>query len=70
MEPETNPTERWWAVGGTERCPACLQLYAYEVEVRCVDCDGPLCPLCVVEVRAEALLRRCPDCCGEGGAEA
>jgi hypothetical protein len=52
----------WWLAGGTERCPVCLQLYAYEVQVRCVDCDGPLCPCCAVEVRLDAVARRCPGC--------
>jgi hypothetical protein len=55
----------WWAHGGSERCPRCLQLYAYEVETRCVDCDGPLCPFCVVSVTAvlaEVPSARCRDC--------
>jgi hypothetical protein len=57
----------WWVEHANERCPACLQVYAYEVQVRCVDCDGPLCPLCAVEVRLELLQHRCPDCCHPGG---
>jgi hypothetical protein len=32
------------------RCPCCLQAYAYEMEVRCVDCDGPACSLCVLDL--------------------
>ena len=63
------PDLPWWAAGGTERCPACLHLYAYEVQVRCVDCDGPLCPLCAVEVRVEVVSRRCPECCQDAGEE-
>jgi hypothetical protein len=39
-----------------------MHTYAYVVELRCVACDGPLCPLCVVVVRAEV---RCPPCDGE-----
>ncbi|MCB9730623.1 MAG: hypothetical protein H6746_19285 [Deltaproteobacteria bacterium] len=45
--PTTSPDPREAA----ERCPHCLQTYVYELEVRCVDCDGPACPLCVVDVR-------------------
>jgi hypothetical protein len=39
--------EVWWLVDGTEICPGCRQAYAYHVEYRCVDCDGPRCPICV-----------------------
>ena len=35
----------WW-LGGEEECPHCGQLYAYEIEFRCPDCDGPSCPHC------------------------
>lgn len=47
---------------GDETCPTCLQLYALEAQVRCVDCDQPFCPFCIVEVRAQPLLHRCGDC--------
>jgi hypothetical protein len=58
----------WWAAGGSERCPRCLQLYAYEVEYRCVDCDGPLCPFCAVTASVEVRDVRCGDCvdCEQG----
>jgi hypothetical protein len=56
MEPATH----WWLDEGGESCPRCLQTYAYEVEVRCVECDGPLCPHCAV--RVTELVVRCPDC--------
>lgn len=59
---DREPELPWWAGGGTERCPVCLQLYAYEVEVRCAGCDAPLCPQCAVEVRASLVTRHCPDC--------
>jgi rubrerythrin len=36
----------WWLSGGEETCPHCGQLYAYEAEFRCPECDGPCCPLC------------------------
>ena len=52
----------WWAHGGSERCPRCLQLFAYEAEYRCIDCDGPLCPFCAVTVTVEVADVRCADC--------
>lgn len=52
------PRDRWT---GSERCRHCLQLYAHELEVACVACDGPLCALCVVQARFAAA-RLCPDC--------
>ena len=36
----------WW-LEGEEECPHCHLFYAYEVEVRCPECDGPSCPHCV-----------------------
>jgi hypothetical protein len=37
---------RWWVSGGEEECPHCGQLYAFEVEFRCPECDRPCCPHC------------------------
>jgi hypothetical protein len=51
----------WWLEVGTEVCPACNHLYLYETEYRCFDCDGPLCPMCVVETTAVHI--SCPGCC-------
>lgn len=48
----------WW-LDGDEDCPHCEQRYALEMEVRCVDCDAPICPFCVVRVRARVY---CPQC--------
>jgi hypothetical protein len=52
----------WWADGGDGRCGFCAQRYASEVEYRCVSCDTPVCPHCVVIVRTrrEAYCPRCP----------
>jgi hypothetical protein len=50
----------WWLADATETCPACGQAYAYHTEIRCFDCDGPLCPICV-EV-TNTLEFSCPDC--------
>ncbi len=70
MEGETTEQQRrpWWLAGGWHVCEHCLQRYAVEVEYRCVACDGPVCPLCVVVVRAEAEVF-CPDCAPAGGTE-
>ncbi len=57
------PAPSWW-FEGEERCPFCLGTYVYEVEVRCVECDRPACPLCAVRVRGGAGFL-CPDCAGE-----
>ena len=72
--PARSDTPPWWAEGGSERCPFCEQLYFYEVEVRCVDCDRPACPHCVCCERTEHLttvVRRCPECAAaaSGGGE-
>ena len=42
-----------------EQCPACLQLYSYELEYRCGLCDEPTCPVCVVRIEEQWV---CPDC--------
>jgi hypothetical protein len=51
----------WWVNGGELRCGFCAQRYADEVEYRCVACDTPVCPECVVVVR-ERGERYCPSC--------
>lgn len=51
---------------GHEACGFCRQSYHYEMEIRCVDCDRPVCPVCVVRVR-ESREWHCPECrAGEG----
>jgi hypothetical protein len=49
----------WWLYGGEEQCPHCGQFYAYELEFRCPDCDGPSCPHCKVRVRGRSLCLAC-----------
>lgn len=49
MSQRNSPAKRsmpWWQ-DGEEECPHCHQLYAYQLEVRCPECDGPSCPHCV-----------------------
>ena len=50
----------WWQEGGDEHCGFCLQVYAYEMEVRCGLCDRGVCPCCVRVTGGRIVL--CPDC--------
>jgi hypothetical protein len=52
-------TVRWWLESGEEDCPHCEQTYTYAAEVRCFECDAPICPMCIVRVHEHVL---CPDC--------
>jgi hypothetical protein len=58
----------WWVAGGQERCGFCAQTYVYEVEYRCVSCDAPVCPHCVVIVRTRRETY-CPSCPPEHGTD-
>jgi hypothetical protein len=55
----------WWAPGDgspeSETCPYCLGVYVYELEVRCVDCDRPMCPVCAV-VEQRTAVHLCVEC--------
>lgn len=42
----------WW-LQGEEECPHCHQLYAYELEIRCPECDEPSCPHCICVICIE-----------------
>jgi hypothetical protein len=44
-----------------EQCPDCLQLYAYELEIRCFDCDSPLCPFCVFRIDVDWFCLGCKE---------
>ena len=48
---KTRQVQPWWLSDLSETCPTCSQSYAYHTEVRCVDCDGPMCPICVQVTR-------------------
>lgn len=50
-----------WIEAADEPCGFCLQHYELALELRCSDCDRPLCPVCAVTVRArgEALCAEC-----------
>jgi hypothetical protein len=51
----------WWLTADDEECPDCSQGYAYELVVRCVDCDAPMCPGCVIRRGKLMLCRACAD---------
>jgi hypothetical protein len=56
----------WWLHEGTEECPQCGQLYAYELEFRCPDCDTPSCPHCKQQHPAgRAACRECAANCDQ-----
>ncbi len=49
-----------WILNGTEICSACSQLYLYEMECYCGDCDVALCVLCSRRVEPKRFL--CASC--------
>jgi len=56
----TSTLVAWWLSDGDEECPHCGQLYVYELEFRCPDCDGAVCPHC--KKRHTKGHHVCPDC--------
>ena len=42
-------------------CGSCLQTYDLALEVWCVACDRPVCPVCIVVVHGTGE-RFCPEC--------
>ena len=65
--PKSRDSAPWWLSPGTETCPVCHQLYLYETEYRCGECDGPMCENCFA-VR-ESLVTVCLPCfdCADTG---
>lgn len=53
----------WWLIA-EEECPHCEQGYAYEMEVRCAECDEAICPLCAARENHRMV---CPQCVPAGG---
>lgn len=51
----------WWLQPGTESCPFCEASYAFEAGYYCVDCDQPVCPICIIEAHASREIY-CPQC--------
>jgi hypothetical protein len=57
----TSARPPWWLDGGTESCEACTHVYVYEMEFRCVACDGGVCCHCVrIDIDTREAL--CPAC--------
>ena len=52
----------WWATPGDEVCAHCLQRYHYHLEVRCTECDEPMCPSCAVRLTVDVVTHHCPEC--------
>lgn len=58
--PQSANTSSWWLLG-EEHCEHCHQEYTLTLEYRCIECDGPVCPHCVVVVE-ETTRVVCPKC--------
>ena len=56
------PALPWWATTGDETCAYCLQCYHYHLEIRCTNCDEPLCPSCATHLSIEIVALHCPEC--------
>jgi hypothetical protein len=52
----------WWLIA-EETCPQCEQGYAYEMEIRCAECDEAMCPLCAAREGERTV---CPHCVHAG----
>lgn len=51
--------EPYWLFGFEEICAGCGMQHAHAVTVRCIECDGPQCPFCVVIIESG---HRCGEC--------
>jgi hypothetical protein len=49
----------WWLDRGEEDCPHCDQTYSFTAEIRCIECDARVCPMCITRIGGHAF---CPDC--------
>ncbi|HEX8410187.1 MAG TPA: hypothetical protein VF883_15090 [Thermoanaerobaculia bacterium] len=49
----------YWLFGHEQTCAECGQKHAHAVEARCVACDEPHCPTCVVVVDGEVFCAEC-----------
>ncbi|MCM3902880.1 MAG: hypothetical protein ND866_14335 [Pyrinomonadaceae bacterium] len=59
--------QSWWLEPGTEICPGCHQLYLYETEYRCTDCDGPMCSDCASGRESGVICATCVACADQEG---
>jgi hypothetical protein len=44
-----------------EQCPSCLQSYAMDMGRRCAECDGVVCPFCIVAIEAQWVCGACKE---------
>nr|WP_298723217.1 hypothetical protein [uncultured Steroidobacter sp.] len=44
--PSAAPSVPWWLLEGDEECASCGQLYIYELEFRCPECETTTCIHC------------------------
>lgn len=51
----------WWLQPGPDHCAFCLHLYHGEAGSHCSLCDRPVCPGCMIEIRAIRGIV-CPEC--------
>lgn len=65
MKPN-RPVVPWWLEAGPESCEFCLATYHVEVGYECIECDRPVCPICIVWVREESAIF-CPECAPREG---
>lgn len=61
-------TRAWWRERGPQVCGHCHHGYHVEMASWCVDCDEPVCPVCVVTIRARRVVL-CPACAPAASAD-
>jgi hypothetical protein len=54
--PRTRRQQPSSIVHATEVCRLCGQFYAYEMERRCANCDGPMCYFCAMTNEAREIV--------------
>lgn len=62
---DANAPPPWWSEPGPEVCEFCLQAFHLEAGYHCIDCDRPICPVCVVTLRERRAVS-CPQCTQQG----
>jgi DNA-directed RNA polymerase subunit RPC12/RpoP len=62
MKPKRDSAaDPWWSKPGPELCEFCLHTFQVEAGYYCADCDRPICPVCVLQIRERHSVS-CPDC--------
>ena len=65
-KPPASNAAPWWLRDGDEECPGCGQLYIYELEFRCPECEITTCIHCRRRHADGRLV--CVSCLDGGGA--